>query len=91
MELERPATRGQQERPTTRWRREDRPTTRDSANVLDNHFDASERGYRAKERPMSRRGMLSRQVKSGVVFSIYENLRNNASLSNRQFITCNTH
>ncbi|GFG30226.1 hypothetical protein Cfor_11146 [Coptotermes formosanus] len=62
MEIERPATRGQTERPTTRWRREDRPVTRDSTMVPSNPSDTSlQRGQRSEERPVSRRGMLSKQ------------------------------
>lgn len=63
MEVERPATRGQQERPTTRWRREDGPMTRDSVNTSDNRSDTSVREHKGEERPVSRRGMMSRQVK----------------------------
>ncbi|XP_069681433.1 intraflagellar transport protein 74 homolog isoform X1 [Periplaneta americana] len=60
MELERPVTRGQQERPITRWRREDRPMTKDS--VANNYSDIAEHPKnRGEERPVSRRGMLSRQ------------------------------
>jgi hypothetical protein len=61
MEIERPATRGHQERPTTRWRREDRPVTRDSVNVQDNDSEVGVQGHRGQDRPVSRRGM-SRQV-----------------------------
>jgi hypothetical protein len=66
MEVERPATRGQQERPTTRWRREDGPMTRDSVNASDNRSDTSVRGHRSEERPISRRGMLSKQVNAAL-------------------------
>lgn len=50
MEIERPATRDQQERPTTRWRREERPMTGDSG----------------EERPVSRRGMSKQVKMSSV-------------------------
>jgi len=70
MEIERPTTRGQTERPTTRWRREDRPTTRDSIIAPSNPTDYTlQRGQRSEERPVSRRGMLSKQVKRGLIFS----------------------
>jgi hypothetical protein len=61
MEIERLATRGHQERPTTRWKREDRPMTRESANVLDTHSEMNVLRNRGEDRPVSRRGM-SRQV-----------------------------
>ena len=70
MEIERPTTRGQIERPTTRWRREDRPMTRDSAMPPSNTTDSTQqRVQRSEERPVSRRGMLSKQVKRGLIFS----------------------
>jgi len=66
MEIERPTTRGQTERPTTRWRREDRPVTRDSTMAPSNPTDyPQQRGPRSEERPVSRRGILSKQVKRG--------------------------
>jgi hypothetical protein len=68
MEIERPTTRGQTERPTTRWRREDRPVTRDSTMAPSTDYTL-QRGPRSEERPISRRGMLSKQVKRGVIFS----------------------
>jgi hypothetical protein len=70
MEIERPTTRGQIERPTTRWRREDRPMTRDSAMAPSNPPDYTlQRRQRSEERPDSRRGMLSKQVKRSLIFS----------------------
>jgi hypothetical protein len=70
MEIERPTTRGQMERPTTRWRREDRPMTRDSAMAPSNPTDSTlQRGQRREERPVSRRGMLSKQVKRSLIFN----------------------
>jgi hypothetical protein len=75
MEIERPATRGQTERPTTRWRREDRPMTRDSTIVPNNPSDTTlQRGQTNEERPVSRRGMLSKQVKRGLIFSTLEHM-----------------
>jgi hypothetical protein len=74
MEIERPTTRGQTERPTTRWRREDRPMT-DSAMTPSNPTDTTlQRGQRSEERPVSRRGMLSKQVKRGLIFSTLEDM-----------------
>jgi hypothetical protein len=70
MEIERPTTRGQIDRPTTRWRREDRPMTRDSTVAPNTPTDSTQqRGQRSEERPVSRRGMLSKQVKRGIIFS----------------------
>ena len=64
MEIERPATRGQTERPTTRWRREERPVTRDAAMTPNSPSDTTlQRGQRSEERPVSRRGIMSKQVK----------------------------
>lgn len=71
MEVERPATRSQEERPTARWRQEDGPMSRGSINAPDNHSDTIVRGHRGEERPVSRRGMLSKQVKVAL-FSVSE-------------------
>ncbi|KAJ9593136.1 hypothetical protein L9F63_027626, partial [Diploptera punctata] len=60
MELEKQTTRSTQDRPTTRHRRENIHISGDITDSSLNHYTDSE--HRDNERPISRRGMLSRQT-----------------------------
>ena len=61
MEFEKLATRDIHDRPITRHKRDNLRTAGDITDIFNNTV-SEQQTYRGKERPVSRRGMLSRQV-----------------------------